>query len=641
MPPKRRGRRAAAEASRPGPGSEAEPEPEAEPAADDEDASDRGDEDGNSDPDAGSREGGASEDEEEEEQQPDFRFFDTTFSTFRVSPLYTARNALTPAGLETLSRRLRDALVGDVVRGVQVGLEGGGGDATTLGRLGALERVEWRACALDSIFPSLSTATGTTDGDGDGEGGARGGPKTRGQRRGGGGGRVRRGIRAAKAEAREAPSLLCLELEYERAAFSALMLPSLDNDDDDNDAAKEGGKVERRKGKQKSTATATGDGSPSSPRKRNPPSWTHVGTNSRSSLGEGDEAIDNNEEDATDAFAHFPLLLTRMPTALKTALVDFLSSTFDCRISPLRLGTRTLVRSWERWIEESGVGRGSGGWLNKDVALTLGFHLEPPAPSGPHIISTSDVGLVGVPAEDRNGGAGGKETSVHKQQQQQRQLGLKTIDVIVPADEVRRFLRVGKKEEEDDDVLDVDVEGGRENGIGRGRGVKRPAHAMGLEDEEKEKLRRKRLGGGRDEEGWGWRRRAGRGQHTTSATASGQDRDQDGHVDDRTGTMTISGTTFPQPFTNALATYLSHHLALDIYHPGVRVLRVVCDAFALSEGRMKVFAPSSASSPPRGREREWGGDVAVETFMRDLVRRARGPEWGSAALRLANLEVLG
>ncbi|KAI1200635.1 kinetochore complex Sim4 subunit Fta1-domain-containing protein [Nemania serpens] len=590
MPPKKRGRRAAAEPSQPEP----EPSQEPEPATDD--VSEQGDQDRNSDPgsdpDAGTR----------ESEEPDFKFFNTTFSTFRVSPLYTAQNPLTPAGLATLSRRLRDTLVGDVVRGVQVGLEGD----VALGRLGALERVEWRACALGAIFPSLAAGAGT-DGDEGSEG-----SETRGYRRGGG---VRRGTRA-NANTEETPRLLCLELEYERATFSALMLPSLDDDD-----AEEERRRAKGKGKGKST---TGDGSLGP---RNPPSWTQANLNINSRSNPHTSPEDEDEDkDTTNTFAHFPLLLTRMPAPLKTTLVDFLSSTFDCRISPLHLGTRTLIHSWERWIEESGVGRGK--ILNKDVAFTLGFHIEPPAPPPPSLIRpTSDAELIGRGGGGIAGAAGEQETSAQKQQQQQ--LGLKTIDVMVPADEVRRFLRVGKK----NDALDSGIDGGR--GQGKGKGVKRPAETARQEGEE-ERLRRRRLGGGRDEEGWGWREIRGR-EHTTAA------RDSDMDVDDRTRAGAARGesdTTFPQPFTNALATYLSHHLALDIYHPGVRVLRVVCDAFALSEGRMKVFAPSSAASREREREGD-GGDVAVETFMRDLVRRAQGPGWGAAALRLANLEVAG
>lgn len=546
MPPRKRGRPVAAEAP--------QPEPESEAAAsDDENASNQSDQDHPSDPDPDpdpDQESG-----QRETEQPDFKFFNTTFSTFRASPLYTAQNALTPAGLQTLSRRLRDTLVGDVVRGVQVGLEG---DAT-LGRLGALERVEWRECSLGTLLPTLA------DTEAEAEAEAEGGAGNEGRRRRGGG--IRRG-RAREPRPRKAPRLLCLELEYERATFHALMLPSLD------DRAQE--------------EMESGDGDePSGLRK--PPSWTQT------IAGSGDQVRVHDEEDANknEDFAHFPLLLTRMPAPLRAVLVDFLSTTFDCRISPLHLGTRTLVRSWERWIEESGVTRTSSRRrvLNKDVALTLGFHLaQPQAPSA----TTMATSGASAPNEQQHSDPPAPP------------LGLKTIDVIVPADEVHRFLRVGQKPT----ILPSSHTNNRKN-------LKRPAADPASREEER--LRRRKRGGGRDEEGWAWREAIA---HPTPEHADEQDRNRH------------DTETFPQPFTDALAAYLSHHLALDIHHPGVRVTRVVCDAFALSEGRVKVFAPRGDGAG------DGDGAAAVETFVRDLVRRAKGREWGSAALRLANLKVV-
>ncbi|KAI0855772.1 kinetochore complex Sim4 subunit Fta1-domain-containing protein [Xylaria cubensis] len=508
MPPKKRGRPVATTA----------PQPEPEPVASDDNASNQSDQDQISEPgsDSGSDTNNGS-------RETEFKFFNTTFSTFRVSPLYIAQNNLTPAGLETLSRRLRDTLVGDVVRGVQVGLEG---DNATLGRLGILERVEWRECSLATILPSLAEEEGENENE------------ARHRRRRGGGNQKGRRRRLQETRRRH---LLCLELEYEKATFSALLLPSLDKDEMERGHNDDVDDIE-------------------SPL-QNHPSWTQNSANPK------------DEKDTSKAFTHYPLLLTRMPATLKSVVVDFLSSTFDCRISALRLGTRSLIRSWEKWI-----GGAREKTLSKDVALTLGFHLEPSSKTGdddeqPH---TPPVAL-----------------------------GLKTIDVVVPADEVRRFLRAGRK-----GIADSDSGGGNGN-------RKRPSNteAAGEEKEEKERFRKRKMGGGRDEEGWWWI-----SQPKTPNNPNQQDQE--------------SETFFPQPFTTALATYLSHHLALDLFHPGVRVLRVVCDAFALSEGRMKVFAP-------RGSGGGVGGVEEVEVFVRDLIRLAQGRDWGADALRLAALEVWG
>ncbi|KAI0908314.1 kinetochore complex Sim4 subunit Fta1-domain-containing protein [Ustulina deusta] len=553
MPRTKRGRPATAAAQQP------EPEPVADDEGDTNDnASDQTDRDQNSgsdsDPDVG----------QTEAESTDFKFFNATFSTFRVSPLYVGQNALTPTGLETLSRRLRDTLVGDVVRGVQVGLESG--DAT-LGRLGVLERVEWRECRLGTILPTLADAERRTQDE------ARKRPRGiqagRGRERGGGGGKGK-GIQAERVR-----HLLCLELEYEKATFSALMLPSLD----------------ARNGKQSWGETGDEDeDEDESPRPQNPPSWTRNSANPKGKPRDGGKEAE--DDDKSSAFAHFPLLLTRMPAPLKSVLVDFLSSIFDCRISPLYLGTRTLIRSWECWMEESGVGTGKV--LNKDVALTLGFHLEP----SPTATDTKRTSL--APDQHQNP-HGPKKPLVS---------GLRAIDVVVPSEEVGRFLRVGKRSITDSMNAD--------NGKSKLGSRKRPADTT---DQEKERLRRRRLGGGKDEEGWAWRE-----------SPRQQDPDRDDQLDDDDGI-----DTFAQPFTNALSHYLDRHLALDVTHPGVRVLRVVCDAFALSETRMKVFAPRGGGGK--------GGNtdptsIAIDTFLRNLIRRAQGREWGDGALRLANLRVI-
>ncbi|KAI1431491.1 kinetochore complex Sim4 subunit Fta1-domain-containing protein [Xylaria sp. CBS 124048] len=491
MPPKRRRQPVAAV-------EDPEPEPEPEPVASDDNASQHEDQTGDSF-------------SVTDETEPGFRFFNTTFATFRVSPLYIGQQPITPAGLETLSQRLRDTLVGDVVRGVQVGLES---DAT-LGRAGALNRVVWRECNMDAILPTLAEEARDESRD------ARGGKRPK--------------------------HLLCLELEYENVTFSALILPSIDDGDRDD-------------------------------RSRRPPSW-------RSNHKNNVRRDEDDADDANDAFAHYPLLLTRLPAPLKVVLTDFLSSTFDCRISPLHLGTRTLIRSWEQWIQASDAATIPA---KKDIALTLAFDLEPSDPPTPE---TPQPG----PSPP----------------------GLKTLDITVPAPEIHRFLRAGK-------VLST---------------PKRPADSTQTRTQshtqshtQTQPLKRRR--GAKDEEGWTWR-------EPIPPPSQKQPQQKQPPNNPPTSPPPPPPLSFPQPFTEALARYLDHTLALNIFHPAVRVQRVMCDAFALSDGRMKVFAPppsssssSPSSSPPSSSS---SSSSAIDTFMRDLIRRAEGKPWSPGALRLAEL----
>ncbi|KAI1383810.1 kinetochore complex Sim4 subunit Fta1-domain-containing protein [Hypoxylon trugodes] len=422
------------------------------------------------------------------------RFFNTTFTTYRASPLHIGKQALTPERLQILSRRLRDTLVGDVVRGVQVGLEG---DAA-LGRTGALYAVDWRWINAERILGSNQRE-----------------------------GSIELGYQSEDGPQNRRRRVLCIELRYENARFSALLLPKLDTDE--------------------------GSSNPS-----HLPSWTWQ--------------ADNTSRDEVDqsAFLHLPLLLFRMPAPLKSVLIDFLSSAFDCRINPLALGTRTLVGSWEAWLSHNDSGE-IRRVLNKDILITLGFHIEPSEPKSKGSGASGEIE--------------GSEDQVTKLEAPQ--LGLKSIDIAIPASDAYRFLRAGTNIVDESRAAVV---------------KKRKADATTVISDEQQDRRRRKLAGGRDEEGWAWR--------------------SQGHSNDDRDTERLDETT-KQPFTEALAAYIWHHLGLDMYHPSVRVLRVACDGFALSEGRLKVFAPAG------GRNSNDEEKSSTWKLMRGLVQRARGnPKWG-------------
>ncbi|EJT78410.1 hypothetical protein GGTG_03511 [Gaeumannomyces tritici R3-111a-1] len=313
---------------------------------------------------------------------PDLPLFNTTFHTYRASPLHVGPQPLTADRLARVAASLRDALVGDVVRGVQ-----------------------------------------DDDDDDDGDGG-----------------RQRRG--------------LLLTLRYEAGRCEALFLPP---------------------------ATAAAD---------------------------DDDGNDDPSSSSPPGFLRLPLVLVRMPPALRAAVLGFLAREFDCRFSPLALPGPVLLAAWEGWVRDVGLGgddeavaaaaAAASPALRKDVILTLAFHLPSPA-------------------------TGGGGPDAEKQEQQQGAPGLRSLDLTLPATDVARFVASGK------DVLEEE------------------------EEEEEEK--------------------------------SGQ------------------GAPTPGPFTAALARYLGHHLALDVHHGAVQVVRVSCGAFVLSEGRLKLFRPAAGG----GTEEEEGG----------------------------------
>ncbi|KAL2020637.1 hypothetical protein VTK56DRAFT_8127 [Thermocarpiscus australiensis] len=420
---------------------------------------------------------------------PPLSFYNTTFSAHRVSPLYLGSEPLTTSRLQVLAQRLRDKLVGDVVRGVELGLGPDGGEGSVMGRAGALENVEMRWVSVADVLDIPQEGeenTGVDDMDlGDGRTEWR---------------RVAENLGRKRA--------LHISLRYELASCTALMLPPLKDDGNDSPSA---GQV-------------------------------------RFSVGVS--ADDMNWEQSVDP-AHFlslPLLLLRMPAPLKAAIGDFLSTTFDCRVSAMRLGTRSLVRSWEAWIRSAGLP--SRGPLAKDAVLSLGFYVPPPDKA-----NTQGQNSGQEPAADQ-------------------QLGLRSIDVIIPAAELGKFVAVGKRLAKTE--------------------TKRPGSTGWAWEVDPKK--RRTLAGRLYEEGWEWR------------TAS--DRDN-------------GDAPAQQPFTEALACYLKEQLSLNLFHPGVRVIKIACGGFVVSETRLKVFAPPGAGGTDVGAESVAGQRRAVCELLGNLIEKAQ------------------
>lgn len=57
------------------------------------------------------------------------------------------------------------------------------------------------------------------------------------------------------------------------------------------------------------------------------------------------------------------------------------------------------------------------------------------------------------------------------------------------------------------------------------------------------------------------------------------------------------------PFWTALKMYVREHLAMDLEHAAVTVLRIACGAFVVGDGRIKVIAPGTGSQESRHGER--------------------------------------
>ncbi|KAJ2891699.1 hypothetical protein MKZ38_000061 [Zalerion maritima] len=426
---------------------------------------------------------------------PPPRFFDTSFTTHRISPLYTGNSPLDHTRLEAIALRLRDALVGDVVRGVHLA---NSSDISWLSRHGPLERVEIDWVGVEDMLRVL----GDDDSD-------LGGNSNHDTRKG-----------------------LHLSLKYERASYAAILLPALYAD------------VEEAGG--------------SGPEAMD---WTSMGPLASA----GKKAREKLDGQPAPKFLNLPLLLLRMPGPLKITIFGFLQTVFDVRVSPLRMGTRTLVRLLESWIRESGANEETGKMGSKDVVMTLGFGLPRNDP-----VSTDGDEMEGI--EYECGEQNKHETS------EPAKPGLRTLDIFVPAKELPRWC-----------------------GLGQDPVTKRVSHWTG------DSISRQKLADGKEEEGWGWR----------ASTNSGKPH-----------------------FTEALAVYLDENLALDLFHPLVRVTKIACGGFVLTEERLKVFTPpASRPGPSRDGSGESELDVPdgvyrpVWSFMAELTQHACGKKIESGLFR--------
>jgi hypothetical protein len=189
-----------------------------------------------------------------------YPLFNTTFTLHRVSPLYVGDQPLDNSNLREHAQRFRDILVGDVLRGVRVGL---GSEDDSLARVGVLQTVTWQILRVDERLLEDSSDIGSG---------------------------------ASQANAENSSGII-LEVNYEKATYTAILL----------------------------RATVE------------------------------DEIEDSIIQPARDkgGFLRLPLLLTRMPLPLRETFIQYMSRTFDTRLSPLRLDGKYLTAAFEKFVSDS------------------------------------------------------------------------------------------------------------------------------------------------------------------------------------------------------------------------------------------------------------------------------------------------
>ncbi|KAG9232862.1 kinetochore complex Sim4 subunit Fta1-domain-containing protein [Amylocarpus encephaloides] len=335
---------------------------------------------------------------------PPYPLYDTTFNLYRASPLYTGNDSgLDDLTLRQQAAKFRDILVGDVLRGVRVGLEPEDG---TLAYSGALQTVTWTLLPAEERWKGQLDTQSVGDEDttinlSDGVG-------------------------------------LLVTVAYEKIQYTAVLLRAIRG-------------------------------------------------------GNWDETTAGVELD--EGFEHFPLLLVKMPASLRETFVDFLSTTFDARISPLQFPSAYVTTTFEQYLAYICVGEDGEPLDTGESTRAM-----------KKIVGGIEV-YVGFDLP------GGSST-------------LKTIDIKISKEDLPRIISRGKT-----------IQNGKEDA----------------------------------------------------------------------------------PLWNALTAYVNAHLALDLNHDRVRIMRIACDAFVFgAEGKIKLFHPD-ANADEDGPQRR-----TTKRFLGSLIDVAKG-----------------
>jgi hypothetical protein len=310
-----------------------------------------------------------------------YPLYKSTFSTYRVSPLYHGKAPLL-SNLNVHAKRLRDEITGDSMRGIQIANELAG--ITSASTAGSLQSCTWDLLGDESTWERLHASQDEDEDE----------------------------ISALMAVNSQQALGIHVQVKYERLTYSAIL------------------------------------------------------------LGDADRKT------AVSSFTSFPLLLLKMPAALRELFLNYLATNFDARITPMKLRPHFLSSLLEH-ILDSAVSTSDSGLEVDMTAFPRGLQLQ-----------------LSFPSVTPN---------------------FKNMDISLSQEDLIQFIRQGQ-------TL--------------------------------------------------WDQRS----FTTKS---------------RSENLPPSKSPVTGPFTTALSTYLSHHLALNFEHPAVVLDKIAIGPFAFgSDGRIKILDPS-------------------------------------------------
>ena len=97
---------------------------------------------------------------------------------------------------------------------------------------------------------------------------------------------------------------------------------------------------------------------------------------------------DPSKKHSISGFTNLPLLLVRMPADLRSILLNYLTTTFDTRISPMKLRSAFLTSSLESILERDGGAAGA-----QSDSVVKGLQLQLSFPSVTPMLKTMDISI--------------------------------------------------------------------------------------------------------------------------------------------------------------------------------------------------------------------------------------------------------